>query len=159
MCLFYNSLYADELALFSVSRGPLQRQLECLSSFFKQWHLIVNLPKTKIMLFTKRNRLNHFTFDGKPLKIVQGFKPSPTIALKCSAVKSYLFSSMVVKFWQVIRNLMSLKKAQFQQLKFMIGVRTQIPTLGIYADTSRFPLHLHKKFRMIKYWLYILRLH
>ena len=44
-----------------------------------------------------------------------------------------------------------INKVQLKQLKFMIGVHTQTPTLGIYADTSRFPLHLHKKFRMIKY--------
>ena len=45
-----------------------------------------------------------------------------------------------------------------KQLKYMLGVRVQTPTLGIYADTGRFPLHLRHKFRLIKYWLRILKL-
>ena len=199
--LFYYLLYADDLALFSESPGGLQRQLDCLSSYCKKWHLIVNLPKTKIMLFNKRNCLNHFTFDGKPLEIVQSFKylgvvldstkrhplsctpthlaeqakramfkssqlcysamgkPSPAIALKMFDCQILPILEYGCEIWTCNKEFDVIEKVQLKQLKYMLGVRTQTSTLAIYADTGRFPLHLRQKFRMIKYWLHILKLH
>ena len=49
-CLFY----ADDLILISKSPQGLQNSINTLSQFCDQWHLEVNLKKTKIMIFQKR---------------------------------------------------------------------------------------------------------
>ena len=44
-------LYADDLILMSTSPEGLQRQLDALASFCEQRQLIVNLSKTKDLIF------------------------------------------------------------------------------------------------------------
>ena len=46
-------LLADDLALLSETRSGLQRLLDGFSNFCKQWHLVVNMDKTKFSVFNK----------------------------------------------------------------------------------------------------------
>ena len=46
-------LLADDLALISETRSGLQRLLNGFSDFCKQWHLVVNMDKTKVSVFNK----------------------------------------------------------------------------------------------------------
>lgn len=39
----------------------------------------------------------------------------------------------------------------------MHGVRSQTLTLGVYADSGRFPLYLRQQLLVIKYWIHILQ--
>ena len=44
-------LYADDLVLISESKQGLQKQLDILDTYCKDWCLTVNINKTKIIIF------------------------------------------------------------------------------------------------------------
>ena len=50
-------MYADDLVLLSTSESGLQKSLNGLNKFCKDWKLSVNIDKTKIMVFYKSGRL------------------------------------------------------------------------------------------------------
>ena len=59
-------LYADDLVLMSESPTGLQNLIHGLENFCMQWHMVVNLTKTKVLVFNERfvcgdNR--YFTFN------------------------------------------------------------------------------------------------
>jgi hypothetical protein len=61
-------LYADDMILLGDSPECLQRGLDLLHEYCNQWHLIVNIAKTKIMIFSRgRARVNipEFLYDGQ----------------------------------------------------------------------------------------------
>ena len=72
--LFYYLLYADDLVLFSETEIGLQTQLNMLQQYCQKWHLILSLPKTKIMIFNKRNYIPQIYFDNQLLEFVSQFK-------------------------------------------------------------------------------------
>ena len=47
-------LFADDLVFFSESAEGLQKQLTALYSYASLWHIIVSIPKTKILIFNER---------------------------------------------------------------------------------------------------------
>ena len=47
-------LFADDLVLFSESSEELQKELTALYSYASLWHIIVSIPKTKVLIFNKR---------------------------------------------------------------------------------------------------------
>ena len=56
-------LFADDLVLLSPTKEGLQQYLDILHKFSQKWALTVNLAKTKIMIFQKRqNHLNQQFF-------------------------------------------------------------------------------------------------
>ena len=65
-------LLADDLALISETRSGLQRLLNGFSNFCKQWHLVVNMDKTKVSVFNKNLALKSETdviyYNGEPVK-------------------------------------------------------------------------------------------
>ena len=68
-------LFADDLALFSHSQKGLQAQLDILQAFCKSRGLVVNVKKTKIMVFEKKHsECSPFFFDGEEVARVETFK-------------------------------------------------------------------------------------
>lgn len=65
-------LLADDLVLISETRSGLQRLLNGFSNFCKQWHLVVNMDKTKVSVFNKSLALKSETdviyYNGEPVK-------------------------------------------------------------------------------------------
>ena len=47
-------LFADDLVLFSEYAEGLQKQLTALYSYASLWHIIVSIPKTKVLIFNER---------------------------------------------------------------------------------------------------------
>ena len=47
-------LFANDLVFFSDSANGLQKQLTALYKYVSLWHIIVSIPKTKIIIFNKR---------------------------------------------------------------------------------------------------------
>ena len=47
-------LFADDLVFFSESAEGLQKQLTALYSYASLWHIIVSIPKTKVLIFNER---------------------------------------------------------------------------------------------------------
>jgi hypothetical protein len=50
-------LYADDLALISDTVFGLQRQLNILADYCREWGLTVNIDKTKIIVFRRGGQL------------------------------------------------------------------------------------------------------
>ena len=70
-------LYADDTVILANNASDLQQALQNLEQYCKMWKLTVNPKKTKITIFSSRkvnaNTL-HFTYNGKPIEIVDSFK-------------------------------------------------------------------------------------
>ena len=50
-------LYADDMAILSLSLEGLQNSLNKLKTYCKEWHLVVSIKKTKIVVFNKTGKL------------------------------------------------------------------------------------------------------
>ena len=47
-------LFADDLAIFSLTKNGLQEKLDILEKYCRQWDLNLNLKKTKVIIFNKQ---------------------------------------------------------------------------------------------------------
>ena len=56
-------LFADDLVLFSESAEGLQNQLTALYLYASLWHIIVSIPKTKVLIFNERYTKVHGSFQ------------------------------------------------------------------------------------------------
>ena len=59
----YNILFADDIALFTTNAQSLRAQLNALYDYSTKWGLKVNVAKTKICVFEKRNQPHNFNFN------------------------------------------------------------------------------------------------
>ena len=67
-------LYADDTALLSSSATGLQKCLDTLAEYCDDWKLLVNVEKTKVMIFSRRKVDFNFTYRGRELETVSSFK-------------------------------------------------------------------------------------
>jgi len=68
-------LYADDLALMSETPQGLQKQIDALSEFCVERQLVINVSKTKVMVFEKCcNAALEFTYRGTTIERVQSFR-------------------------------------------------------------------------------------
>ena len=70
-------LYADDMAMLSLSQEGLQNSLNKLETHCKEWHLVVSIKKTKIVVFNKTGKLLKgfvFKYEGKHIELVTEFK-------------------------------------------------------------------------------------
>ena len=71
-----NSLFPDDLAIFSLSKEHLQKRISILQQYSTEWGLELNLSKTKIMIFNKQGatiRKFKFYFQGQEIEIVKQY--------------------------------------------------------------------------------------
>ena len=67
-------LYADDTVLLSNSKTGLQKSLDCLFDYCKNWKLTVNINKTKILIFNSRKSYRPlFHYGGSIIEIVDSF--------------------------------------------------------------------------------------
>ncbi len=68
-------LYADDLALMSETPQGLQKQIDVLYEFCVERQLIMNVSKTKVVVFEKcRSAAPEFTYKGTTIERVQSFR-------------------------------------------------------------------------------------
>jgi hypothetical protein len=68
-------LYADDLALMSHTPAGLQKQLDVLQAFCCERQLIVNVKKTKVVVFEAHKSVcQAFQYEGKAIKQLNSFK-------------------------------------------------------------------------------------
>ena len=69
-------LYADDLVLLSSTSDGLQRHINNLYKFCAAWHLIVSLPKTKVLIFNDhpKARTPKFTYGQETIDIAPEYK-------------------------------------------------------------------------------------
>ena len=71
-----NLLFADDLAIFSLSKEDLQKRISILQQYSNEWGLELNLSKTKTMIFNKQGatiRKFKFYFQGQEIEIVKQY--------------------------------------------------------------------------------------
>ncbi len=66
--------FADDLVLTSKSEVGLQQQLDALQQFCVERGLIMNVKKTKVVVFNSVDRCQEFVFEGDIIERVQTFK-------------------------------------------------------------------------------------
>ena len=68
-------LYADDLALFSMTKEGLQRSLDKVQKFAEKRHLSINSEKSKTLIFNKGGKFikQSFNVNNKELDAVQNF--------------------------------------------------------------------------------------
>ena len=65
------------MAMLSLSQEGLQNSLNKLETYCKEWHLVVSIKKTKIVVFNKTGKLLKgfvFKYEGKHIELVREFK-------------------------------------------------------------------------------------
>jgi len=68
-------MYADDLALMSETPQGLQKQIDVLSGFYVEQQLVINVSKTKVLVFEKcRSAAPEFTCRGTTIEWVQSFR-------------------------------------------------------------------------------------
>ena len=70
-------LYADDLVLFAESPSELQHMIDDLHSYCTTWNLIVNLNKSKIIIFRKGGRraaTEKWLYAGNEICIVNEYQ-------------------------------------------------------------------------------------
>ena len=69
-------LFADDLVLFSDSANRLQKQLTALYKYASLWHIIVSIPKTKVLIFNKRytSECNNFSYGDSVIEKAEKYK-------------------------------------------------------------------------------------
>ena len=70
-------LFADDIVAGADTVGRLQHIINVIANFCKKWGLIVNLSKTKVMVFRGGGPLRQnekWYFDGKLLEVVSAYK-------------------------------------------------------------------------------------
>lgn len=69
-------LYADDTVIFSEDSINLQNALNAFENYCHTWKLVVNVPKTKILIFSKGRPNNQlrFYFDDCEIEIVNEYK-------------------------------------------------------------------------------------
>jgi uncharacterized protein YmfQ (DUF2313 family) len=55
-------MYAEDIILLSKSAKSLQKKLDILNTYCKDWCLTVNTSKTKILIFNNVGRLIKYSF-------------------------------------------------------------------------------------------------
>ena len=69
-------LYADDIVIMSLSEEGLQKCLDELNKFCKEWKLTISMKKTKCITFQKQSKVNRrssFFIDGKVVQNVSEF--------------------------------------------------------------------------------------
>ena len=69
-------LYADDIVIFGNTQEELQNSLNLLSEYCSRWRLVVNIDKTKVMVFRKGGMLSRnleILYQGKSIDIVNRF--------------------------------------------------------------------------------------
>ncbi len=68
-------LYADDTIILSESKEGMQNALDIFQTYCEQWHLQVNVNKTKVMVFCKRKSRTVYDFklNGESLEVIDKY--------------------------------------------------------------------------------------
>ena len=69
-------LFADDLVFFLDSANGLQKQLTALYKYVSLWHIIVSIPKTKVLIFNKRyaSECDNFYYGDNVIEKAEKYK-------------------------------------------------------------------------------------
>ena len=192
-------LFADDMVLFSSNRFGLQAGLDRLLEYCNNWGLVVNVEKTKCLVFKKGGKksvLDKWYYDGAELETVTSFKYLGFVFASSgkfsqgidhvsfqgkralfnlfSSIENFdimyvnmqlqLFQSLVAPvlcYASEIWGFAEAKKVEIVHLKFLkmiLKVRKTTPSCIVYKECNVYPLYLTRLFRVINFWLKIIKL-
>lgn len=192
-------LFADDMVLFSSNRFGLQAGLDRLLQYCNNWGLVVNVEKTKCLVFKKGGRksiLDKWYYDGFELETVTSFKYLGFVFASTgtfsqgiehvsfqgkralfnlfSSIENFdsmyvnmqlsMFHSLVVPvlcYASEIWGFAEAKKVETVHLKFLkmiLKVKKTTPSCIVYKELNVYPLYLTRLFRVINFWLKIIKL-
>lgn len=70
-------MYADDLVLIAEDKETLQKMINKLADYCNLWNLVVNLNKSKVLVFRKGTRLPNnekWFFNSEPIEVVNHYK-------------------------------------------------------------------------------------
>jgi hypothetical protein len=136
-------LFADDIVCISETASGLQRALNLLDQYCKKWKLVVNLDKTKVVIFNCRTTNKYkFLFNSKGVEIVTSYcylgviftnnGSFKTCNLQIKASKAYyaLINSIKIENCHNIRVLMKLYNALILPIQLYGAEIWAIPNLG-----------------------------
>jgi len=91
-----------------------------------------------------------FALNGDT-KASLGYIP-PKLALKMFDTYILPILEYHSELWLRNNPVTDLENIQLRYLKNLLSVRTQTPTLAVYAETGRYPLYVRQRLSCIKYW-------
>ena len=88
-------LYADDVVLFAHSAEELQKLIDVVDKFCRQWHMDINIKKSEVMVVGGKSTCHHCHL-GRPKELVQGCCPSTCESWHCrgsplKVVKKYKY--------------------------------------------------------------------
>ncbi|XP_039298009.1 uncharacterized protein LOC120354675 [Nilaparvata lugens] len=69
--------YADDIVLLASNKLDLKKMITALEEYCRRWNLLVNLDKSKIVIFRnggKQGRHEKWWYKGKPIEVVNSYK-------------------------------------------------------------------------------------
>lgn len=130
------------------------KQIEEITSFKYLGHSISNNSNIHIKMtnyLVTQAQKAIFALQGDT-KISLGYK-TPQLSLKMFDTYILPILEYNSELWTKTKQVNEIERVQLGYLKHMLGVRKQTPTLAVYGETGRFPLHIRQQLRMINYWL------
>ena len=128
-------------------------KLEIVNSYKYLGHVICNSAKTHSLMLdhltTQAQRAMHALKEK--VKSTVGYLP-PRLSLKMFDTHILPILEYNAEIWFSPKEIDSLEKIQLKYLKNMLCVRNQTSTIGILADTGRFPLLYRQQVSALKYW-------
>jgi hypothetical protein len=69
-------MYVDDIVIFSNTKSGLQKKLDKLHEYCKEWCLEINSSKTQVLIFNKpgKHLKDNFTFNNNTIECVNDYK-------------------------------------------------------------------------------------
>ena len=192
-------LFADDMVLICDTREELQSGLNKLYENCNNWGLLLNVDKTKCLVFKKggkQNPLDKWYYNGQGIETVTSFKylgfmfacsgkfnvginnvffqGQRALFNMFSSIDNFdkmYFSMQISLFNSLVTSVLcyaceiwgfaEAKKIETLHLRFLkivLKVKKSTPTCVIYKECNVYPLYLTRIFRIIKYWIKIVKL-
>ena len=145
----------------------MQISNKAISTFFCNGDKLENVDSFKYLghMLTNKRRIHSKMTDylstqaHKALFALQGDskqalgKIDPMLSLRMFDTYILPILEYNSEIWTSEKSMPELENLQLGYLKNILGVRKQTPSLAVYGETGRFPLHVRQKIRMVNYWI------
>ena len=142
--------FADDLVLFSDSANGLHKQLTALYKYASLLHIIVSIPKPKLLLFNKRyaSECDNFYYGDNVIEKAEKYKYRPVVGKLSPVIAFKVFDCQILPILEYASDI----RYTGDSVNDLIYGDT------IYGDTGRFPLIIRQHIKAAKYWCRILDL-
>ena len=136
------------MAILSLSQEGLQNSLNKLETYCKEWHLVVSIKKTKIIVVNKTGKLLKgfvFKYESRHIELVREFK-YPGITVTASGglynAKEKLRKQPNKAYFSILRELQKINFDTTTSLKLFDSLKKTILTYNceLWSHISKYKL-------------------